>query len=1105
MPLVPLRFRLRILSVTLVLAIPVASAWAQVDGPTLAKYDKNGNGRLDPDEAAAKAAAEMAPAAATGDATVMSPFEVISASRGYYASNTMSGTRLNSKIEDLAASITVVTKEQMSDFAMLDINDIFRYEAGTEGTTTFTDYTVDRNGAAVDNTQLNPNNANRMRGIGPANTAFGNFETSGRVPIDPIDIDSVEISRGPNANIFGLGSAAGTVNVQPAGANLSRDFSRFSARGDSYDGYRGTVDLNRILQQGVLALRGSAVYQHDGFVRKPSGTDTKRLNGMVKYQPFKYTTFSAAWSYYHAQGNRPNTTTPRDAITGWKNAGSPSWNPVTSRVTVNGVTSTGTFGIAALPAGITNTAGSGRTNSTIFIDNNGAIGFWGPTQATTSNSPSDRNQAVFLVNSTPEDVRTGQPLFSANPTVSSKSIYDWSSINLAAVNRLDDTSRTARLEFNQIFLSTSRQMLAMEAGFYREDSWRYRRDLIGTADSQGSAGTLYIDANERLSDGSVNPYFGRPYVGIWRPSSVEQPLLRDTYRVQLAYKLDWRGEKSALRWLGMHQFSGYGEYKDVVQRRLSFRDVITSDHSWLAPGVPRADPSTIVTLNYFRYYVGDNVGQNVDYGPSAVSRGIYDYRWGNALTNNIRTERATLGEAVATDATAGGGNSHQILKTRGGILQSFFLHDRLVTTFGLRNDRNYNTTGVAPVLQADGIHLDDRSLYQWANRDWAFNQGRTKTAGAVVKPFRWLSLHVNRSDSFQPASYAVDLRLNPLTDPAGKGKDYGFTLNLLDGKLVARINKYETTQINARNGQSATLAQRVRGLDFDTPNRAITPFNLVPLATTWVTNAARARGQTLTQEQIDTQVSSITGLDRKYLPILSDDLSETENITAKGTEVEINYNPSNFWTVKFNATEQKSINSSIAPGLTSWIAERLPIWEKIVDPELGRPWFTERYGNIASASEILAANVTAPLRVSKATEGKSRPQVRKYRLNLSTNYRLAGLTEQKYLKRLTVGTAIGWEDKGAIGYYGVQQLPAVVTDLDPNRPIYDKAHWRADAFVTYRMRLFADRVGATFQFNVRNLQEDGRLQPIAAYPNGRASAFRIVDPRQFIFTGSFDL
>ena len=45
----------------------------------------------------------------------------------------MAGTRIGSKIEDLGASITVVTKEQMTDFAMLDINDIFSYEASTEG------------------------------------------------------------------------------------------------------------------------------------------------------------------------------------------------------------------------------------------------------------------------------------------------------------------------------------------------------------------------------------------------------------------------------------------------------------------------------------------------------------------------------------------------------------------------------------------------------------------------------------------------------------------------------------------------------------------------------------------------------------------------------------------------------------------------------------------------------------------------------------------------------------------------------------------------------------------------------------------------------------
>src|SRR4051812_26199770 len=57
------------------------------------------------------------------EVVALSPFEVGSNNKGYYASSTMSGTRFNTKLEDLASSITVITKEQMSDFAMLDIND----------------------------------------------------------------------------------------------------------------------------------------------------------------------------------------------------------------------------------------------------------------------------------------------------------------------------------------------------------------------------------------------------------------------------------------------------------------------------------------------------------------------------------------------------------------------------------------------------------------------------------------------------------------------------------------------------------------------------------------------------------------------------------------------------------------------------------------------------------------------------------------------------------------------------------------------------------------------------------------------------------------------
>src|SRR3954468_2242007 len=162
------------------------------------------------------------PTPATADQTVvLTPFEVSGDTKGYYASNTMSGTRFNSKLEDLASSISVMTKEQMSDFAMLDINDVFLYTAGTEGTGTYTDFTIDRNGSVSENVSLNPTQANRVRGIGSANISLGNFETMGRTPIDPLMLDAVEISRGPNANVFGLGNPSGTVNMVQASANLS--------------------------------------------------------------------------------------------------------------------------------------------------------------------------------------------------------------------------------------------------------------------------------------------------------------------------------------------------------------------------------------------------------------------------------------------------------------------------------------------------------------------------------------------------------------------------------------------------------------------------------------------------------------------------------------------------------------------------------------------------------------------------------------------------------------------------------------------------------------------------------------------------------------------
>ena len=150
-------------------------------------------------------------------------------------------------------------------------------------------------------------------------------------------------------------------------------------------------------------------------------------------------------------------------------------------------------------------------------------------------------------------------------------------------------------------------------------------------------------------------------------------------------------------------------------------------------------------------------------------------------------------------------------------------------------------------------------------------------------------------------------------------------------------------------------------------------------------------------------------------------------------------------------------------------------------------------------------NVNSPFTIIRETANKSRPQIRRYSGRVSTNFRLSGITEHHILKNISVGGAVRWEDKAAIGYFGKETYPAIVTALDPNRPIYDKARAYFDLNASYRTKLFSDRVNATFRLNVRNVQEGGRLQAVGAFPNGEIHSYRIIDPRQFILSATFDL
>jgi hypothetical protein len=1056
-------------------------------------------------------------AAKRDETVVLSPFEVVSDTRGYFSANTMSGTRLNTKLEDLASSIAVITKEQMADFAMLDINDVFLYAGNTEGTGTYTEFnSEDGNGAITDSTAGDPANANRIRGIGNANVSVGNFESSNRVPIDPVDSDGVEISRGPNANIFGLGNASGTVNILAAAANVNRNRSTVAFRADSFDGYRGSIDLNRVLKKDTLALRVSAVRQRDGFDLKPSGVDTERYNGIVQFRPFKRTSINASYQFYRAQGNRPNSLPPPDGITDWRNAGAPTFDPVTdTRHSPSGATlgtALGGGGILASTPGFTHA----------YVEPSGMVSFTASTGISDPLSPLGAQQTTRRLVHTRAAVQDTQPLIARRTNmVSDRSVYDWSSINLNAANRFFDQTESTRVTVDHVVFDTGRQSLAAQFGWFREDSERFTRYIMADGATNGPTGQLVLDVNERLINGAPNPYFMRPFLQQVDPRPLRTPIFNDTYRGQLAYRIDFTGQRNLLQLLGTHNLVGYAEYKDKIQRSYRFFDTMIGDQSYFYNADGSRNPNQRVRA-WYRMYVGDNQGQNIDYAPGNPTYGSYNFLWGNADTRVFRNDPVRLAE-IATGSMASGSRSLQ--KTHGAILQSRLLGGALVPTFGVREDEHYTKFQNAARLTRDGLSYDYEYMNHWQPGDWQRRSGSTRQSGVVVKPLMrmpglgtsadrslgmgryladallGLSLHYNRSDSFKPAAPAQNVFGQWLPDPAGIGKDYGFSLNMLDGKFVLRVNKYETKQINSRNGASAAFARVVWSMDYTEAN-----FALQQEASAWISQAAAARGQTLTTAQLNAEVERVTGApvrDRNDVNAIP--VAETDDIVGRGHEIELHYNPTNYWTIMGALTEKRSINSQIAPNVSLYIDQRLPYWTTIVDPRTNTLWWTTLYAGAETPFERFRRTGANPLQIAKATEGLVRPQVRRYSANVSTNLRLSGITEHRILKRFNVGGAVRYESKGAIGYWGKQQLPAIITEYDINRPIWDKEHCYVDAFVGYRTKLWSDKIGATFQFNVRNLQEDGRLQPIAAGPDGKPNSYRIIAPRQFILSATFDL
>ena len=212
---------------------------------------------------------------------VLDPFTVSTEYEGYQAVDTLGGARVRTKLADTPSSLSVVTTKFMQDLGITNAQDLLIYTTNTEvaglngnfsGVSTRGFGVV---GAAEGGRLLNPAGVNRARGL-TAMDGTRNYFIS-EIPWDGFNISRVDISRGPNSFLFGVGSPSGISNVSTNEA-IFKNQGSVEGHAGSFGTTRESLDYNRVLLPRELAVRIDLVNDETEFKQKPAFNHSRRTS-----------------------------------------------------------------------------------------------------------------------------------------------------------------------------------------------------------------------------------------------------------------------------------------------------------------------------------------------------------------------------------------------------------------------------------------------------------------------------------------------------------------------------------------------------------------------------------------------------------------------------------------------------------------------------------------------------------------------------------------------------------------------------------------------------------------------------------------------------------
>ena len=270
--------------------------------------------------------AQVSDDADEGEIFELSPFTVdASDDMGYYASETLAGGRLSTEIINTGSSIEVVTADFMDDIGANDIQELLQYTTSTEiggnlGNFVGADVDTSQGEVNTQSSQRNPDANARIRGLAAPDSTRDFFKTD--IPFDQYNTERVDINRGSNSFLFGLGSPAGLINSQLSKALFNnRTELRFRVgSGGERPSFRSEMDVNREVLKDKLAVRVAAVVNKTQYRQEPAFRDENRIYGTVTWHPFdneKKTTIRAHWESGDIMSSSVYTVLPGQALDSW--------------------------------------------------------------------------------------------------------------------------------------------------------------------------------------------------------------------------------------------------------------------------------------------------------------------------------------------------------------------------------------------------------------------------------------------------------------------------------------------------------------------------------------------------------------------------------------------------------------------------------------------------------------------------------------------------------------------------------------------------------------------------------------------------------------------